>query len=137
MKKQQKILKPVLLLLIAFSAIVFTQVKTIALVSSPPTAQTKTVTAPAIIPQSKDNIQNTENFEHKPKGNFKNALLKFFTAMFGVLISALSIFAGLKLYKKFALKNTQSPSGSTNNQSLQSPKDFKEAMNLFLDKTNK
>lgn len=63
-------------------------------------------------------------------------LIKFFLAMFGVLISAGAIFLGLKFYKKFVLKQNQNLE-NTDYNTLHSPKNFKEAINMFLDKTDK
>lgn len=71
------------------------------------------------------------------QGGFGFLALKFFTAMAGVLISAAAIFLGLKLYKKFVLKNDTKTQDSVYNSSLESPKDLKEAINIFLDKTDK
>lgn len=62
-------------------------------------------------------------------------VLKFVSAMAGVLLSAGAIFFGLKLYKKFVLKNDTKIEESVYNSSLESPKDLKEAINIFLDKT--
>lgn len=98
-----------------------------------PSAQT---IQPEVIPPG---AVPTEGFVPKnaePQG-FQYSLLKFLTAMSGVLISAGAIFAGLKLYKKFVLKSGSSSSNSAEGTSLQSPKDFKEAINLFLDKTDR
>lgn len=63
-------------------------------------------------------------------------IAKFLLAMFGVLISAGAIFLGLKFYKTFILKQNQS-SDNTDYNTLHSPKNFKEAINMFLDKTDK
>lgn len=63
-------------------------------------------------------------------------ILKFLGAMLGVLVSSLAIFGALKLYKKLVINaGVRTEDGSTD--SLDSPKDFKEAINLFLDKTDK
>lgn len=70
----------------------------------------------------------------EPTG-FKFMIIKFLTAMLGVAVSALAIFVGLKIYKKFVLKNDTKTSDIDYNESLESPKDFKEAINIFLDKT--
>ncbi len=63
-------------------------------------------------------------------------ILKFLFAMLGVLISAIAIFGGLRIYQKFVLKQGAN-SDNTNYSTLQSPKNLKEAINLFLDKTDK
>lgn len=66
-----------------------------------------------------------------------NPLLKFITAIAGVAISVLAIFLGLKIYKKFILKNDTKSENLNYNETLESPKDFKEAINIFLDKTDR
>ena len=71
------------------------------------------------------------------QNGLQTALFKFFMAMLGVLVSALAIFIGLKFYKKFVLKNDTKTDVIDYNNSLESPKDFKEAINIFLDKTDK
>lgn len=63
-------------------------------------------------------------------------IAKFLFAMLGVLISAGAIFLGLKFYKKFILKQNQNLD-NTDYNTLHSPKNFKEAINMFLDKTDK
>ena len=63
-------------------------------------------------------------------------IVKFFIAMIGVLFSAGAIFMGLKVYKKFVLKRNQNID-NTDYSTLQSPKNFKDAINMFLDKTDK
>lgn len=64
-------------------------------------------------------------------------LIKFLMAMLGVIVSAAAIFLGLKIYKKFVLKNDTKNEIIDYNETLESPKDFKEAINIFLDKTDK
>lgn len=64
-------------------------------------------------------------------------IVKFLSAMLGVLISVLAIWIGLKIYKKFILKDYSKSNEIDYNKTLESPKDFKEAINLFLDKTDK
>jgi len=71
------------------------------------------------------------------KRGMKYNLFKFCTGMLGVLISSLTIFFCLKLYKKFFLKNKSNQENIDYDKTLESPKDFKEAINLFLDKTDK
>lgn len=63
-------------------------------------------------------------------------MMKFFVAMVGVLVSAGAIFLGLKIYKKFVLKQNQNID-NTDYSTLLSPKNFKDAINMFLDKTDK
>lgn len=69
--------------------------------------------------------------------NFKYAFIKFLLAMLGVLFSSLAIWASLKIYKKLVLKNDAKQSETDYDKTLESPKNFKEAINLFLNKTNK
>lgn len=69
--------------------------------------------------------------------NLKNKLIKFLTALFGVIVSSLTIFFVLKLYKKFGLKGNSDGANIDYSKTLESPKDFKDAINLFLDKTDK
>lgn len=114
-----------------------------AFAANPPVAQTKSadnlnkkpikdVSIPKTIPE-----KNTYKITHMQKTGFKYKLFKFLTAMLGVLVSSLAIFAGLKIYKKLVLKNNSKSDTIDYNKNLESPKDFKEAINLFLDKTDK
>lgn len=93
---------------------------------------TTDVSIPRTIPE-----KNTYKITHMQKTGFKYKLFKFFTAMLGVLISSLAIFGGLKIYKNLMLKNNSKSDTIDYNKNLESPKDFKEAINLFLDKTDK
>ena len=83
------------------------------------------------IPQQ--NAQELEHFSHKEIG-----LLKFGTGMLGVLLSAIIIFLGLKIYQKYFMskKSSIAPDSFGERNSLDSPHDIKEAINLFLDKTD-
>lgn len=71
------------------------------------------------------------------QAGFKYAFFKFLIAMLGVLVSSLAIFIGLKFYKKIVLKSDLKQSDIDYDKTLESPKNFKEAINLFLNKTNK
>ena len=130
------------ILLIAF----FTSVRSFAVEApTPPLAKTVAVTqeakqpqpptamAPKSIPEK--NIYALSHMEKK--SGFKYSLFKFFLAMIGVMISSLAIYGGLKLYKKIAVKNSEKLDSIDYAKTLESPKDFKEAINLFLDKTDK
>lgn len=64
-------------------------------------------------------------------------IIKFLSSMLGVLISVLIIWMSLKLYKKFIVKGNSKLDNIDYSKTLESPKDFKEAVNLFLDKTDK
>ncbi len=87
---------------------------------------------PAEIPQ-----KNAYALEHMEKTGFKYAIFKFLSAMLGVLLSCLAIFGGLKFYKKIVLKSDLKQTEIDYDKTLESPKNFKEAINLFLHKTNK
>lgn len=81
--------------------------------------------------------KNAYQLTHMEKKGFKYAVFKFFISMFWVIVSALLIFLGLKFYKKMILKNNAKIDKIDYDKTLESPKDFKEAINLFLDKTDK
>lgn len=126
------------------STLVFAEVETFAAdtaptVSTAPVAQNvasdkqiKPEAKPVTIPK-----KNAYAMEHMEKTGFKYALFKFLIAMFGVLISCLAIFAGLKFYKKIVLKSDLKQGDIDYDKTLESPKNFKEAINLFLHKTRK
>ena len=101
-------------------------------VQSPREQNMPKVLEPATIPE-----KNAYELTHVGKTGFKYGLLKFFLAMLGVLVSSGAIFLGLKFYKKFVLKNNAKLDDIDYDKTLESPKDFKEAINLFLDKTDK
>lgn len=140
MKKHLKIPNIIIILAIIFSTLVFTGVGNFTVNSQVQAVQTTTseksvennISKPATIPE-----KNAYAITHMKKTGFKFAVLKFLATMLGVLISALAIFIGLKTYKKFILKNDVKLSNIDYDKTLESPKDFKEAINLFLDKTNK
>lgn len=80
------------------------------------------------------NVKEIEHFEHK-----QNGLLKFAIAMLWVFLSAGVIFVLLKLYQKFFMKRKNKmiePDTFGQANSLDSPKTMKEALNLFLEKTD-
>lgn len=147
MKVQKKADKLIIILAMMFSTLVFTGVETFAAdtISTAPTAVPAAQTAtsdkqlpptdakkPAAIPQ-----KNAYALEHMEKTGFKYAIFKFLLAMLGVLISCLAIFGGLKFYKKIVLKSDLKHTEIDYDKTLESPKNFKEAINLFLHKTNK
>ena len=140
MKKLLKTFKFVIIYIAIVSTIVFTSCESKAFATQN--------TVPQIITQTEQKNPNDKtlttipeknayNITHMKKTGFKYGLLKFFSAILGVLISSLAIFFGLKLYKKFILKNNSNLDNIDYDKSLESPKDFKEAINLFLDKTDK
>ena len=99
------------------------------------------------IEQTSENVTNVNKDVYKeylPKEEIekkqippKKGLSKFFMAMLGVFISSIIIFAGLKLYIKLVLKNKRNSDNINYDKDLESPKNFKEAINLFLKKTDK
>ncbi len=138
MKKKLKIFNLILILVIFFYTGCFsfksfaknTQVPAVKETTLKKSLQTKAV--PKSIPE-----KNAYALTHMDKTGNKYNFLKFFAAMFGVLISSLAIFIGLKLYKKYVLKNNKELDNIDYDKTLESPKDFKDAINLFLDKTDK
>lgn len=130
-----------IILALLFSILVFTGVERATALKTQPavthgTAFTKTG-APKVKSIPEKNMSALNQLDHLEKKSFKYNVFKFFTAMFGVLVSALAIFFGLKLYKKVMLKNLAAQDMVDYKNSLESPKDFKEAVNLFLEKTDK
>jgi len=121
------------------STLVLTRIEAVA-ANMVPTVQTTVVQKPinsevkqpATIPE-----KNAYAVRHIEKTGFKYAIFKFLITMVGVLVSSLAIFAGLKVYKKFVLKNDAKQGDIDYDKTLESPKNFKEAINLFLNKTRK
>lgn len=114
----------------------------------PASAQVTTATAKSLNPstekavnEAKDTLKfsqkNGYDLNNPEKMNFGYAVYKFLLAMLGVIVSAGAIFFGLKIYKKFILKNDIKSDIVDYNNSLTSPKDFKEAINIFLGKTDR
>ncbi len=76
-----------------------------------------------------DELQEEERFKQtKP-----NVLLKFFIAMAWVIISSLIIYFSLISYRKISKK--QEFGIDVEENTLEAPKSFKEAINLFIKKT--
>ena len=72
----------------------------------------------------------------KTKKSYMNIIFKFILAMVWVCISSIIIFIILISYKKLILKGKSiTPTYESMAESLDSPKNFKEAIKLFLDKT--
>ena len=80
--------------------------------------------------------KNAKTLKEVKKDSFKYSIFKFLMAMAGVFVSALIIFFVLKVFKNFAPKQFLNPDEIGYGDSLESPKDFKEAINLFLNKTD-
>lgn len=114
-----------------------------AVVSQPTTASTtppsanQPAEATSKTPTTVVNQTMPTGFKKAESFDFKSALVKFALAMFGVLVSALTIFLGLKVYTKMSAKSGGGIGNSDFENSLESPKDFKEAINLFLHKSDK
>ncbi len=72
----------------------------------------------------------------KPKSHIVNTVFKFLLAMLWVCISSVVIFIILISYKKLILKGKPvTPTYESTAETLDTPKNFKEAIKLFLDKT--
>ena len=72
----------------------------------------------------------------KPKKSYVNVIFKFILAMICVAISSIIIFIILLSYKRLILKGKPiTPTYESTEHSLNTPKNFKEAIKLFLDKT--
>lgn len=144
MKKLLKLLKLTIVFIAIFSSFIVISGESKAFAASNPTASSSVAQdTQKIQSDSKTNQsatipeKNAYKVTHmQPKG-FKYAIFKFFAAMLGVLVSAVAIFAGLKLYKKLALKTNAKFDSIDYDKTLESPKDFKDAINLFLDKTDR
>lgn len=133
---KRKFFHSILIITMFFSTLVFSGVESNT-VTAPVFASQETMQKPAPIsakePQSIPE-KNIYKLNHIDK---KNGLFSFFMAMLGVLVSTVIIFVSLKLYKKFAINKSSQSNSENYKNSLDSPKDFKEAINLFLNKTNK
>lgn len=140
MKKHLKLINLLVILTIIFSTLIFTGTESFALNSQTPSVQ-KTVGEK----QSENSIEkvstipqkNAYALTHMKKAGFKYGIFRFLMAMLGVLVSSLAIFLGLKIYKKLILKNDAKFNNIDYDKTLESPRDFKEAINLFLNKTKK
>lgn len=140
MKKNMKILNFIIILMLFFSTIVFSGIESFALDSHIPATQTMTGEKQSdnnAIKHSTIPEKNAYALTHMKKNGIKYGILKFLMAMIGVIISSLAIFLGLKIYKKFILKNDAKLGNMDYDKTLESPRDFKEAINLFLNKTKK
>lgn len=143
MKKNQLKILSFTLIFAIFSTLVFTGVESYAAATTTsPINQAGKLNLPnkQVTPKLPDRTQKMKEAlktNNPSKFGVKKVLFKFFLAMLGVLVSAFAIFMGLKLYKKIILKNNSASDNINYNNSLESPKDFKEAINIFLDKTDK
>lgn len=122
-----------------FSTLVFSRVEGVAV--EPPQATTPTTTEQKhLLPQNTSSKsmfeKNAYDINQIGKDGAKFTIAKFLLAMLGVGLSAVAIFFGLKIYQKFVL-NSMNKETKTDPNSLDSPKAFKEAINNFLDKTDK
>lgn len=163
MNNLKKSLNLIFIITAIFSALVLTGVETFAksdmqadnvllAIATPastsvpaPTALTTTsktatqTTKPAPQEQKPQSIpqKNVYKITHMKQHSLKASLFKFVLAMLCVLISSLVILTGLKFYKKIGLKNKSKTDNIDYSKSLDSPKDLKEAINIFLNKTDK
>lgn len=153
MKVQKKVLNFIIIFAMICSTLVFTGVESFAatpvgiatapkMAVSPASTAIPAVQPPQVQPPKQDvklpiPQKNAYAADKTEKTGFKYAIFKFFMAMLGVLVSSLAIYGGLKLYKKLVLKNDAKLNNIDYDKTLESPKDFKEAINLFLHKTNK
>lgn len=84
----------------------------------------------------KSSLENVtvKKVPHKKSQGSKSIIFKFMLAMLWVVISSAIIFLVLLGYKKIVIKK-QVVIEKSKEKSLESPKTFKEAVNLFLDIT--
>ena len=81
-------------------------------------------------------VGNEIKKQTKTKKSYMNIIFKFILAMVWVCISSVIIFIILISYKKLILKGKPiTPTYESMAESLDTPKNFKEAIKLFLDKT--
>ncbi|MBR2525706.1 hypothetical protein IKE67_04505 [bacterium] len=81
-------------------------------------------------------VSNEIKKQTKTKKSYVNIIFKFILAMVWVCISSVIIFIILISYKKLILKGKPiTPTYESLAESLETPKNFKEAIKLFLDKT--
>ena len=86
--------------------------------------------------EQKSIVGNEIKKQTKTKRNYVNIVFKFILAMIWVCISSVIIFIILISYKKLILKGKPiTPTYESLEESLETPKNFKEAIKLFLDKT--
>lgn len=81
-------------------------------------------------------VKNEIRKQTKSKTSITNLMFKFLFAMLWVAISSVFIFLILLAYKKLILKDRSVlPTYESMEHSLDTPKKFKEAIKIFLDKT--
>ena len=86
--------------------------------------------------EQKSIVGNAIKKQTKTKRSYVNIIFKFILAMVWVCISSIIIFIILISYKRLILKGKAiTPTYESTEQSLDTPKNFKEAIKLFLDKT--
>ncbi len=86
--------------------------------------------------EQKSVVGNEIKKQTKTKRSYVNIVFKFILAMIWVCISSVIIFIILISYKKLILKGKPiTPTYESLEGSLETPKNFKEAIKLFLDKT--
>lgn len=143
MKKNLKTINSILIFTVIFSSLTFTfnegksfAIETVAQTSQTTQAAAKEQSESKTIKPATIHEKNAYVLKHMEKSK-QNGILKFLIAMIGVVVSALAIFLGLNFYKKFILKDNAKLDNIDYEKTLYSPKDFREAINIFLDKTDK
>lgn len=140
MKNQLKKLNLALICIATFLTFMLVGCKSLAFASSQQAVQPASSHS-AVVPQASEPSaipqKNVYDVTHMQKTGFKYGIFKFLMAMLGVLISAGAIFVGLKLYKSLMSKGNAKFDNIDYDKTLESPKDFKEAINIFLEKTDK
>ena len=101
-------------------------------------AQTETAAekaAPAQDTKNTDSDKNTENkIVYKEPVSKRKIAMKFIYAMTGVAVSSILLFVILTLYNKIRSKMVQPPSSDYTN-TLTTPNNLKDAVNIYLEKT--
>ena len=91
------------------------------------------------ITEPQENVTNNalnEEIRKQTKHKNNNVFFKFLFSMLWVTISSFFVFLILLAYKKLILKGkTVIPTYESMEHSLDTPKNFKEAIKIFLDKT--
>ena len=101
-------------------------------------AQTETAaekTAPAQDTKNTGSDKKTENkIVYKEPVSKRKIAMKFIYAMTGVAVSSILLFVILMLYNKIRSKMVQPPSSDYTN-TLTTPNNLKDAVNIYLEKT--
>jgi len=146
---QYNLLYSVIFFTLVFSTLVFAGAESAAVDAAAPITNSQALppnskifapqtppTTPAVQQSKKTTVLQKDSAVPLKKDSIK-LILRFLLAMAWVLASAAAIFGCLKLYKVLIKKNGADSKGNMGKKSLESPKTFKEALNSFLDKTDK